>query len=122
MKIEDLMNEYQGLPEYSGIVLSGVNQPSLFGDFPMNVAATRGSIDEMGVLISSGADINCVGEHGYTPLLNAIEQCKLEAVVWLVGRGADMDVRTCDGMTAFDVAEAVNCLDIIDFLEKSKQA
>ena len=70
----------------------------------MNVAATRGSIDEMEVLLAHGAHVNEAGEHGYAPLHNAVEQGHLDAVLWLVAHGANMSLRNAAGETPADLA------------------
>lgn len=117
MSIADLLDDYQTLPEYQGLHLTDVNQVSLFGDRPMNVAATRGSLDEMGLLLAHGAWIDQAGEHGYTPLHNAVEQGEMAAVAWLVAQGADKSIRNSAGETPADLARVLQENDIASFLE-----
>lgn len=107
MLLADLLVDYSQLPEYSGITLADVDQISLFGDRPINVAATRGSIAEMETLLSAGADLNSPGEHGYTPLHNAVEQGSKEAVEWLVANGANRFAINDWGMSPSDLAAAL---------------
>jgi uncharacterized protein len=116
--IDDVLGDYQTLPEYLGLRLSDVNQVSLFGDRPMNVAATRGSIDEMEVLTMHGARVNEPGEHGYTPLHNAVEQSQLDAVRWLLTHGADKSVRNSAGETPGDLARVLFEEEIVAVLER----
>lgn len=104
MTIDDIFKDYRTLPEYAGQTLLDVNQVSLFGDLPINVAATRGSIEEMETLVASGARLSDAGEHGYTPLHNAVEQGKIDAVVWLIEHGADRCARNDAGETPADLA------------------
>jgi uncharacterized protein len=118
MNIADILKDYQNLPEYSGLMLVDVNQVSLFGDRPMNVAATRGSIDEMEVLVSHGARVSDAGEHGYTPLHNAVEQGQLDAVLWLLAHGADTTVRNKAGETPATLARILREEQIASTLEK----
>jgi uncharacterized protein len=110
--INDILRDYQTLPEYLGLHLSDVNQVSLFGDRPMNVAATRGSIDEMEVLLAHGARVNEAGEHGYTPLHNAVEQGQLDAVLWLLAHGANKSMRNGAGETPAELARVLQEEDI----------
>lgn len=117
MNITELMADYQTLPEYSGLNLVDVNQVSLFGDRPMNVAATRGSIDEMALLVAHGARVNYAGEHGYTPLHNAVEQGKLSAVLWLLAQGADTALRNAAGETPAALARILGENEIASLLE-----
>ncbi len=101
----EILDAYQSLPEYSGIVLDGVSRTSLFGDKPIHVAATRGSVADLAVLVESGADVNEPGEHGYRPLHNSVEQGHLLAVHWLLNNGADKTQKNRSGQTPLDLAE-----------------
>lgn len=107
MSLTALFGDYSQLPEYSGITIADVDQISLFGDKPINVAATRGSIAEMEVLLSAGADLSSPGEHGYTPLHNAVEQGAKEAVEWLIMNGANRFAINDWGMSPSDLAAAL---------------
>lgn len=104
LNIKDLLSDYQGLPEYVGTHLIDVNQLSLFGDRPIHVAATRNAIEEMEMLLAHGAEMDATGEHGYTALHNAVEQGHLEAVAWLIERGANRNLRNDDGLTPSTLA------------------
>jgi uncharacterized protein len=119
VNIADILKDYQTLPEYSGLRLVDVNQISLFGDRPMNVAATRGSINEMEVLVSHGARVSEAGEHGYTPLHNAVEQGQLDAVLWLLAHGANTTVKNNSGETPAALAQILGEEQIALMLEKA---
>ncbi|WP_267117287.1 ankyrin repeat domain-containing protein [Xanthomonas sacchari] len=113
MKVEEVLLLYKDLPEYSGIELDGVKKMSLFGDYPINVAATRGSVREMSALFNAGADLNASGEHGYKPLHNAVEQGNVDAVKWLLENGADKGLCNSSGETPADLA-AILCENLIE--------
>ncbi|PTT58947.1 ankyrin repeat domain-containing protein [Stenotrophomonas sp. HMWF003] len=104
MELNLLLSLYRELPEFIGIRITRVDQASAFGDMPMNVAATRGSIEELETLLGAGADVNSAGEHGYTPLHNAVEQGKYEAVEWLLRHGAHRGIRNEAGETPGQLA------------------
>lgn len=104
MTLAELFADYQSLPEYSGRVLDGVGCKSLFGDKPINIAATRGAIEELTLLCENGANVDEPGEHGYRPLHNAVEQGKLDAVNWLLEHGANKGLANMRGETPFDLA------------------
>jgi ankyrin repeat protein len=118
MRIEDIFQDYATLPEYSGIELLDVNQSSLFGDRPINVAATRGSLEEMEILLAHGAHVNDAGEHGYSPLHNAVEQGRRDAVEWLVKHGADVLARNDAGETPEDLATLLGEGEIASLLKR----
>lgn len=105
MTLQELLANYQALPEYCGLDLVDVNQVSLFGDVPMSVAATRGSIEELELLVAAGANLNAKGEHGYSPLHYAVEHGHLHVVEWLLEHGADRSLRNDLGDTAEQLAE-----------------
>jgi len=105
MTIEALFADYQELPEYLGVRLADANQVGLFGDRPVHIAATRGSVPELELLWRHGADLNVAGEHGYTPLHMAVEQESLEAVNWLLEHGARADLANEVGETPLSLAQ-----------------
>lgn len=116
MSIVEIFDDYQSLPEYSGIVLDSVACISLFGDKPINIAATRGLVSELSVLLENGADPNDPGEHGYRPLHNAVEQGHLMAVHWLLNNGANKALINLHGDTPLDLAKLLEEKEISDLL------
>jgi uncharacterized protein len=114
--LEGILRDYADLPEYSGMPMPTVNAKSLFGDYPINIAATRGLIEEVLILLGSGADINAKGEHGYSPLHDAVEQGHINVVKLLVDRGANIAIKNTDGDTPKDLAELLNETEIYHFL------
>ncbi len=56
-------------------------------------------------LILRGADINAQGEYGTTALHIACAWGQLEAVKYLVEKGADLEIKDADGLTPKDVVE-----------------
>jgi ankyrin repeat protein len=56
-------------------------------------------------LIRHGADINAQGEYGTTALHIACAWGQLEAVKYLVGKGADLAIQDADGLTPGGVVE-----------------
>lgn len=58
------------------------------------------------IALNNGADINAIDEYGYTPLHSAAKNGYLEIVKVLVEQGADVNIRTVDGKTPAQLAEA----------------
>lgn len=103
-KLNEILLEYSRLPEYSEMDTPTIDTKSLFGNYPINIAATRGLINEISTLLDNNADINAKGEHGYSPLHDAVEQGHLEIVIFLVDQGADITFKNTDGDTPIDLS------------------
>ncbi|MCP1646652.1 ankyrin repeat domain-containing protein [Pseudomonas nitroreducens] len=116
-QIDDLLSEYAQLPEYSEIACNDPNALSLFGDRPIHVAATRGDIDEIKLLLDHGAQINAKGEHGYTALHDAVEQGHVAAVRYLLDHGADPKTVDDAGFSALNLAENLGEEEIVQVLQ-----
>ena len=66
----------------------------------LRVAATRGHLDLVRLLIQHGADVNAKNTRRHTVLYCAGGHGHLEALLLLLGAGADCDAKfTDDGMT-----------------------
>lgn len=109
---------YRELPESFDNWPTSVNERSPAGDYPINIAAQRGSIDEVQLLIDHGADINQAGETGYRPLHNAVERGHLGLLKFLLDQGADAKATTDDGCTACELAHALDELEALKILER----
>ena len=117
-KISLLLAEYSTLPEFSGLECGDVNSLSLFGDRPIHIAATRGDIDEIKLILGHGADINCKGEHGYTALHDAVEQGHRAAVEYLLNQGADPESLNDDGVSPAELAKLLDEGEILHLFEQ----
>jgi len=114
--LEALLEEYSRVPEYTGIVLDSVETLSLFGTKPISVAAIRGLVSDLETLISAGANVNERGEHGYSPLHEAVAQGHLEVVKLLIRRGADPSLKNDDLVTPVELSIMLNEHAITAFL------
>jgi uncharacterized protein len=92
------------LPEYAGIAGLNVGVKSIFGSFPIHVAAIWGEVEAGTLLFSAGADLNARGEDGYTPLHEAVEQDLVSFVAWLIAKRAALEIKNDDGQTPMDLA------------------
>jgi len=114
--LEALLEEYSRIPEYTGIVLDSVETLSLFGSKPISVAAIRGLVSDVQTLISAGTNVNERGEHGYSPLHEAVAQGHLEVVKLLIRRGADPSLKNDDLVTPVELSIMLNEHAITAFL------
>ncbi|HIG06684.1 MAG TPA: ankyrin repeat domain-containing protein [Planctomycetes bacterium] len=69
-----------------------------FESTPLLVAVTNPSLEISTLLIEAGADVNCKGPWGFTPLMLAVflESSSPEIVTLLIEAGADVNARTED--------------------------
>ncbi|XP_021915295.1 protein phosphatase 1 regulatory subunit 12A isoform X3 [Zootermopsis nevadensis] len=90
------------------------------GATALHVAAAKGYIKVMSVLLQGGANVNSQDFDGWTPLHAAAHWGQKEACEMLVEEFCDMDMKNYVGQTAYDVADT----DMFRLLEelKKKQA
>ncbi|XP_054721947.1 protein phosphatase 1 regulatory subunit 12A-like [Uloborus diversus] len=90
------------------------------GASALHVAAAKGYISVMNILIQAGADLNAQDNDGWTPLHAAAHWGQKEACAVLADSLANMDIQNFAGQTCFDVAEP----ELVKLLEelKKKQA
>ncbi|XP_070190176.1 protein phosphatase 1 regulatory subunit 12A-like isoform X9 [Littorina saxatilis] len=92
------------------------------GATALHVAAAKGYINVMNVLLQAGADINARDNDGWTPLHAAVHWGQEESCQLLVEHMCDMDIKNNASHTVFDLASAdKDMLKILDELKK-KQA
>ncbi len=115
-KLTAVLNKYAELPEYSEMGAPSINTKSLFGNYPINIAAARGLLNEVMTLLSHGADVNAAGEHHYTPLHDAIEQGHIEVVKYLLTHGANPLSKTDYGDTPSQLAKKLKENEIFEFI------
>lgn len=111
-----LLAEYSWLPEYSEMVLDSVETIGLFGNKPIYIAAIRGIIPEVETHLSAGVNVDERGEHGYTPLHDAVELGHLEVVKLLLKNGADPNQQTDDMVTPVELSVMLQEHEITAFL------
>merc|ERR1712106_875849 len=96
-----------------------------FGDSPhlktgataLHVAAAKGYIKVINLLIQAGGEINQQDFDGWTPLHAAAHWAQREACELLVENYVNMDIKNCVGQTPFDVADP----DVLRLLEELKK-
>ncbi|XP_043478713.1 protein phosphatase 1 regulatory subunit 12A isoform X2 [Leptopilina heterotoma] len=87
------------------------------GATALHVAAAKGYINVMNILLQARCDVNAQDYDGWTPLHGAAHWGQLEACKLLVENFCDMDIKNYAGQTAFDVADS----DILKGLEELKK-
>jgi len=74
------------------------------GRKPLHYASDYNQADVVLYLLSKGADINATDRHGFTPLICACYENNVACVKVLLEKGAAKELKTPDGITAFDAA------------------
>ncbi|MDO9049460.1 MAG: ankyrin repeat domain-containing protein [Methylobacter sp.] len=119
-KLLAILKEYSAHPQYSGLELTDIYTKSLFGDYPINIAAILGRLEDIETLLNFGSDINSKGEHGYTPLHYAVEQGHMNVVKFLLEHGANKDITNDDGDTALALSVLLEEEEIMALLNNCK--
>lgn len=116
----DVLRRYkdEDLPAFCGLDLKDVNQVGNFGERPLDVAASRGIVEEMAALVEEGADVNASGEFGNTPLHEAVGQGHVAAIEFLLEHGASLSARNEFGETPLDKARSASHEDILKLLQR----
>jgi ankyrin repeat protein len=76
------------------------------GDGPLHCAVYYGDAALVSELVELGADIDSVGEFGFTPLHCAAFRGDADMICLLLRAGADISVESDFGETALNLAEA----------------
>ncbi|XP_011873366.1 PREDICTED: protein phosphatase 1 regulatory subunit 12B isoform X9 [Vollenhovia emeryi] len=87
------------------------------GATALHVAAAKGYIKVMNILLQARCNVDAQDFDGWTPLHGAAHWGQLEACKLLVENGCDMDIKNYADQTAFDVADA----DILQALENLRE-
>ncbi|MGD9782516.1 MAG: ankyrin repeat domain-containing protein [Kiritimatiellia bacterium] len=76
------------------------------------------SADEIRALVAEGADVDCAGDGGRTPLMRVAQWGTLDAVRALAEAGAVLDAENDDGLTAMDLAVLRDRKDVVAYLRE----
>jgi uncharacterized protein len=105
LKLSEVLDKYRGHPQFLGIELVDPNQRGALDDTVLHVAAATRALADIDVLVSSGAEVNAIGDLGYTPLHQAAMRGHADTVKRLLDLGADPTIRNEFGEDAIQVAE-----------------
>ena len=72
---------------------------------PLHYACARGHLDVAQFLIANGAAVDSLSLGNTTPLMMAVQSGNEPLVKLLLDKGADLQIRNSNGLTAIDVAE-----------------
>jgi ankyrin repeat protein len=90
------------------------------GVTPLVLAAYRGHTDVVKLLLERGAFVNAQEKrNGLSSLSHAVGRGDRELVAVLLAHGADPALKSADGRTALDRAEANGATDIVALLKRA---
>jgi ankyrin repeat protein len=116
--LQELYKQIEEVADFTDIKISGPNTVGLFSTRPLHVAAVWGDCEAIQMLVDAGANINEKGEHGFTPLMEAVAQGHREAVVLLVKLGAKPEPNN-DGQLPSEYAIVAKRSDLADYLKRN---
>ena len=92
-------------------------------DFPndalIHFVARYGTVEEMDLLVASGANVNAIGDMGYTPLHEAVFARRLDMAEKLAALGADPTIINDLDETPPALARSIECLEIATLYTKT---
>ncbi len=118
--LEDVLKKYSTHPEFLGMELTEPNQRGAVDDTPLHIAARKGELDDVEVLLQNGADVDIAGDLGNTPLHYAAMSGKIEMVKKLLACGASLLLVNEFGQTALEVAELGGHNNVAEVLRSQK--
>lgn len=116
-KLKQVLAKYQNHPEFLGLELTRADQCGAMDDTPLHIAARKGELDDIVVLVSHGADVNSSGDLGHTPLHYAAMSGQAAAVERLLDLGADTSLKNEFSETPLQVAEIGGHTQIANILQ-----
>ena len=93
-----------------------INMKCERGNVALHVAASKGHLDMISLLLRKGANIDVQDCYGNTPLLYAIDKMQQDAVGLLIRHGASVHISDFRGNTPLHSACSVNHKEICEFL------
>ncbi len=103
--LEALIANYRDYPEFEELDLTDINQQAYPDDDALiHFVARIGSLDELDLLVRSGARVNAPGDMGFTPLHYAAMRGHAKMAQKLLDLGANPSIKNEWGQTAEVVA------------------
>ena len=118
--LTELIERYRRSPEFLFVDLTDPNQKGMTGDTLLHAAAVRGKLQDIEVLVASGAVVNAVGDLGNTPLHHGASRGMVDIVKKLLESGADVGIKNEFGQTALDIAELMEQSKAVKVLKARK--
>jgi uncharacterized protein len=112
-----LINRYCRAPEFMFADLTDVNSTGMTGDTLLHSAVIRASIEDVDLLIGSGAKVNAQGDLGNTPLHHAASRGLSDIANKLIASGANRHLKNEVGQTPADLATLMKHIELAECLQ-----
>jgi uncharacterized protein len=119
LELKKVLKKYEGHPEFLGLSLADASQRGALDNTPLHIAAGRGDVEDIRILVKSGADVNAVGDLGFTPLHCAALAGQTASIVELLALGANAALTNEFDQTALRVAEIGKYKDVVEILKRA---
>ena len=93
------------LPLVKTLVIGHKAQLDHIGWTPLHYACAKGQLEVAQFLIANGAIVDSVSLGNTTPLMMAVQSGNEQVVKLLLDKGADLQLRNSQGLTAIDIAD-----------------
>lgn len=105
--LEIVLDACESTASWGGISIKSVSDQNIFGDTPLHTVCTWGDLDSARVLLNAGANANARGDHGATPIFNAVMSDNADLVQMLLVCGADRSVKIFGSASLADFAKDI---------------
>ena len=92
------------LPLVKALVQNKKAQIDHIGWTPLHYASSRGHLEVAEFLIANGAIVDSMSPGNTTPLMMAVQSGNEQLIKLLLDKGADLQIRNTNGLTAIDIA------------------
>ena len=93
------------LPLVKTLVLGHKAQLDHIGWTPLHYACAKGHLEVAQFLVANGAIVDSLSVGNTTPLMMAVQSGNEQLVKFLLDKGADLQIKNANGLTAIDIAD-----------------
>jgi len=120
LSLQAVVDKYQSYIDYAELDLSDINRQFCPDDDTLIHLVVRvGTLEEIKLLMKSGAKVNAPGDLGYTPLHYAALSGRMDMAELLLTFGADALIRDEYGDIPADVARSMGYTEVFDLLNRA---